>query len=352
MLNKKIFKRIYTVFTLLACSILFTACLSTEARRQGTSERDVYELYLAHASQVDTVTDIFAQKFAELVEQKSGGRINMNLYPNSQLGGDIEITEAVQRGNITFVVQTTAPQVPFVPEVAIFDAPMAFKNLEVARNVLDGELSEKLKPYYEDKHLRLLGYADQGYRVMSSNIKVQKIDDLKGIKIRTMENANHIALWKSAGANPTPMAWAEVYVGLQQGTIDAQENPIETIVASKVYEQQDYVIQTNHILHTLSLIGSPAVLDDLPQDLQQIIQEAADEAKVYARGQTDERSAGRIEILKESGTELVEYNDELFVAMRDATQGVWGTIEEKIGKELIDTLRAEIDRAETELGVK
>ena len=235
--------------------------------------------------------------------------------------------------------------------MAIFDAPMAFKNLKIARMVLDGELQEKLKKYYEQKHLRLLGYADQGYRVMSSNKEIKNIDDLKGIKIRTMENSNHIALWKKSGANPTPMAWAEVYVGLQQKTIDAQENPIETIVASKVYEQQKYVVQTNHILHTLSLVGSAAVLDDLPKDLQDIIQEAADEAKVFARAQTDERSDGRIKILKDNNVLVLNYNDALFTQMRDSTKGVWTTIENKIGKELVDVLRTEIDKAEKEIGV-
>ena len=147
------------------------------------------------------------------------------------------------------------------------------------------------------------------------------------------------------------MAWAEVYVGLQQKTIDAQENPIETIVASKVYEQQKYVVQTNHILHTLSLVGSPAVLDDLPKDLQDVIQEAADEAKVYARAQTDERSDGRIKILKDNDVVILDYNNDLFTQMRDATKGVWTTIENKIGKELVDVLRSEIDRAEKETGV-
>ena len=350
-MKNNIIKKIYILALLLTCVTTLTACLSTEARRKDVGERDKYELYLAHASQTDTVTDIFAMKFAELVEQKSKGRIEMNVYPNSQLGGDIEITEAVQRGNITFVVQTTAPQVPFVKEVAIFDAPMAFKNLKIARMVLDGQLQEELKKYYEKKHLRLLGYADQGYRVMSSNKEIKKISDLKGIKIRTMENPNHIALWAASGANPTPMAWAEVYVGHQQKTIDAQENPIETIVASKVYEQQNYVIQTNHILHTLSLVGSTAILDDLPKDLQDIIQESADEAKVFARKQTDERSDGRIQILKDNDVVILDYNDELFTQMKDATKGVWTTIEKKIGKDLVDVLRKEIDRAEKETGV-
>lgn len=347
-MKKTILKKILSIFIIIICVSFFVSCASLQDRRKHTNKKDVYELYLAHASQTDTVTDIFAQKFAELVEEKSKGTIKVNIYPNSQLGGDIEITEAVQRGNITFVVQTTAPQVAFVPEASIFDVPMAFKNLTIARKVLDGKLYEKLKPYYEKKHIRLLAYADQGYRVMSSNKKIENIDDLKGIKIRTMENANHVALWKLAGANPTPMTWAEVYVGLQQGIIDAQENPIEVIVASKVYEQQEYVIKTNHILHILSLIASPSVLDALPIELQNIIQESADEAKIYARLQTDERSEGRIKILKESNIQILEYNDKLFRQMQDKTKKVWDNIEHNIDKQLLDTLRSEIQLAERE----
>lgn len=137
-------------------------------------------------------------------------------------------------------------------------------------------------------------------------------------------------------------------MGLQQGIIDAQENPIETIVASKVYEQQGYIMKTNHILHTLSLIGSPKILDALPVNLQKVIQDSADEAKVYAREQTDKRSSSRIKILKESGTQLIDYNDTLFNDMREKTRPVWTTIEDKIGKELMDTLICEIEKAEKE----
>lgn len=345
-------KKITLIALLFMITLSLTSCLSTEKRRGETEERDVYELSIAIDSQEDTVTGIFMNKFADLLEEKSNGRLKINRYPNSQLGGDGEITEAVQNGNIAFVVQTTAPQVSFVPEAAIFDAPMAFKNLDVARKVLDGKLTESLKKYYEDKKLILLGFADQGFRVMSSNKKVEKMSDLKGIKIRTMENPNHIAFWKAAGANPTPMAWSEVYIGLQQGSIDAQENPIETIVASKVYEQQDDIILTNHILHTLCLIGSPAIVHELPQELQDIIYESADEAKVYARQMTDERSEGRVKIVEESGTSIVPFNEELFEEMRTAGEPVWKSLEGQIGKDLVDTLRSEIDRAETELNLK
>ncbi|WBW50043.1 TRAP transporter substrate-binding protein [Peptoniphilus equinus] len=344
--------RIASLLMVMLFSMLLTGCLSSEARRKDAGEQDVYELYIACDSQEDTVTGIFMNEYARLLEEKSNGRIKVNRYPNSQLGSDAEITEAVQNGNITFVVQTTAPQVAFVPEAAIFDAPMAFKNLDVARKVLDGPLSEKLKGYYEAKNLRLLGYADQGFRVMTANQDIQSLADLKGIKIRTMENSNHIQLWKDVGSNPTPMAWSEVYIGLQQKAIDAQENPVETIVAAKVYEQQDYLINTNHILHTLSLIGSPAVIDDLPEDLQQSVYDAADEAKVIARNATDERAAGRVQIVVDSGTTVSPFNEALFNEMKAASAGVWDTLESQIGSELVDLLRSEIDKAEKELGLQ
>ena len=113
-----------------------------------------------------------------------------------------------------------------------------------------------MEKVYQKGGYKLLGYADQGFRVMSTNKNVKSIKDFKGQKIRTMENSYHLKFWKTLGANPTPMTFSEVYIGLQQGTIDAQENPYEVIVSSKLYEQQDYVVETNHLPHYISLIVS------------------------------------------------------------------------------------------------
>lgn len=326
-------------------TITQAGCLSTESRRNKRT-LEVYNLYIACDSQEDTVTGIFMNQFAKILEKDSKGRIKVNTYPNSQLGSDTEIIEAVQNGNITFTVGTSAPQVSFVPQAAIFDAPMAFKNLKIAREVLDGPLTEKLKKYYEDKDFYLLAVADQGFRVMSSNKDINEIKDFKGIKIRTMENKNHIGFWKSVGANPTPMAWSEVFIGLEQGSIDAQENPIELIVASKIYEKQKYIINTNHILHSLMLVGSKKVINDLPKDLQDIIKESAQKAKIFARQATDERAQGRLEIMDKYGTVIKDLSPKLYKDMKNSSMKIWKDLEKEVDKDLIELLKKEIEKAE------
>ena len=203
-----------------------------------------YSWPLATASPEDTVTQIYAEKFAEEVDRLSDGKMKIQVYPNSVLGGDRELLESCYDGDIPFVVQNTAPQVNFILETAVFDAPCAFETLtEVRQTVDDPEFLDLMKAAYEKAGYELLGYSDQGFRVMSTNKKVETIDDFKGQKIRTMENAYHLQFWKQMGANPTPMSFSEVYIGLQQGTIDAQENAYEIIVSAKLYEQQKYMIQ-------------------------------------------------------------------------------------------------------------
>lgn len=300
---------------------------------------------LALDSPEDTVTYLFGVKFSEIVAEKSQGRITIDVFSNGQLGGDRESIESLQNGDIAFVVQNTAPQVNFVPELAVFDLPNLFANAEIAREVLDGPFFDEIATKYEANNIKLLGYADQGFRTMTSNTKIEKIDDFAGQKIRTMENPNHLAYWTALGANPTPMAFAEVYIGLQQGTIDAQENPYEVIVSSKFYEQQDYVINTNHILHLLSLISSKTVFDSLSAEDQGIILEAANEAKVWARETADSRVADRVEIITSNGAEIVDLSDDLKAEMASRAETVYTQIRTSIGDELVDSVLKAVEEA-------
>ena len=130
-----------------------------------------------------------------------------------------------------------------------------------------------MQQVYNDGGYELLGYADQGFRVMTTNKKIESLADFNGQKIRTMENSYHMTYWKALGASPTPMTFSEVYIGLQQGTIDAQENPYEVIVSNKLYEQQDYVVETNHLPHLILLIVSEEFMKGLTDEQQQIIRE-------------------------------------------------------------------------------
>ena len=298
----------------------------------GSGGDQQYAYVLGTASPEDTVTQLYAEKFVEEVDRLSDGAIEIEIYANSSLGGDTELFESVNCGDIPFVVQNTAPQVSYLPELCLFDLPCVFEDIEQLHEILDNEeFMEKINEIYADEGITLLAMSDQNYRVMSSNVKVESLEDFKGIKIRTMENSYHMAFWSAIGANPTPMAFSEVYIGLQQNTIDAQENPYEVIVSNKFYEQQDYIIQTNHLPHLLSLITNTEFLESLPEDEQEIINEAAQTAAVYAREEAAERVQERIEICVEGGSEIVEVSDELYEEMREASADIYEEIREDVG---------------------
>ncbi|MCC8013914.1 MAG: TRAP transporter substrate-binding protein [Eubacterium sp.] len=316
----------------LMCVSVLTACTSKDGE-----EVQRYAWPLGTSSPEDTVTQIYAEKFAEEVSRLSDGAMKIQVYPNSTIGGDRELIECAQEGSVPFLVQNTAPQVSFIPELCIFDLPCAFDSIEAVREAVDNpEFLEKIEPLYENAGLKLLGISDQGFRVMTTNKKIESLDDFKGQKIRTMENSYHLAFWKAIGASPTPMTFSEVYIGLQQGTIDAQENPYEVVVSSKFYEQQDYVIETNHLPHLITLIVSDDFYNSLEPEKQAIIDQAAQTALEYSRNASDERIEGRINTIVENGSEIVTLSDEVREEMIAASQDIYDTITEAAGSELVD----------------
>ena len=299
-------KKIYMATAVLAAVLLSGCAKESDVQR--------YAWPLATSSPEDTVTQLFSEKFAEEVDRLSDGKMKIQVYPNSTLGGDRESLESCKDGDIPFVVQNTAPQVTFMKDVAVFDIPCVFDSIEEVRNkVDDAKFYGLMEDVYKDAGYKLLGYADQGFRVMSTNKNITSLSDFKGQKIRTMENPYHMAFWKSLKANPTPMTFSEVYIGLQQGTIDAQENPYEVIVSSRLYEQQDYVVETNHLPHLISEI-----------------------AKKYAREQSDTRIAEKIKVIEESGTKIVPMSEELRQEVRDASKGVTEEICHSVSKDIVD----------------
>ena len=304
----------------------------------GAPEAKTYSFTLSCDSPEDSVTYLFANKFKEEVEKATDGQATIQVFPNGTMGGDVEATESCLNGEIDFVALTTAPMVNFIPELAVFDMPSVFENIEIARKVVDGDFFNKLEGIYEENGFKILGFADQGFRQMSTNKLVSTIGDFEGQKIRTMENPYHIAYWRAIKANPTPMAFAEVYIGLQQGTIDAQENPYEVIVGAKLYEQQKYIINTNHVIHLVSLVTNSSKFDALPAEIQTAITESADTAKVWAREQADERINERVATMESSGTEIVELSPELKAEMKEMAGPVYDMIRDKIGDELVDAL--------------
>ena len=296
-----------------------------------------YAWPLGTSSPENTVTQLYAEKFAEEVARLSDGIMKIQVYPNSVVGGDRELLESCKDGDIPFVVQNTAPQVPFMQDIAVFDLPVLFDSIEEVRQAVDNPaFLHRISEVYQHGGYELLGFADQGFRVMTTNKRVQSLSDFKGQKIRTMENPYHLAFWKALGASPTPMTFSEVYIGLQQGTIDAQENPYEVIVSNKLYEQQRYVVETNHLPHLISLIVSEKFMSKLSAEQQLIIRQAAQIAKEYARKQSDERIASRIETIEANGTEIIRLDEKTMTDMRQLSHPLVDRIRDRVDVGLVN----------------
>lgn len=319
---------VFSFSVLFGSALTLTGCASNQTEQR-------YSWPLATASPEDTVTQLYAEKFAERVSELSNGSMRIQVYANSTLGGDRDLLETCADGDIPFVVQNTAPQVSFMKNLAVFDLPCVFDSLEDCRNKLDDpKFYNLIGRVYTDGGYHLLGMADQGFRVMSTNKPVYSLSDFKGQKIRTMENSYHLAFWKSIGANPTPMSFSEVYIGLQQHTIDAQENPYEVIVSNRLYEQQDYVVETNHLPHLISLIVNDDFFQNLSDEEQKIMTQAAKEATQYARAQSDARISDRLATIEDSGTQILTLSEETRNEVRQAAGTVYESIKENISPEI------------------
>ena len=182
-----------------------------------------YNFAVATNTSQDSNNHEMVQKFADLLAEKSNGTVTATLYEAGALGGDAEMTQGIINGSIDFIIGNPATVVDYVPAAAIFDLPAVYSDLDTVRAVLsDEDLLAELRTAYSTAGIALLSFGDSGYRITSSNKKVETMADFSGIKIRTMNNNNHIAYWQALGAYPTPMDFNEVYTCLEQHTLDAQ----------------------------------------------------------------------------------------------------------------------------------
>ncbi|REJ08827.1 TRAP transporter substrate-binding protein [Halobacillus trueperi] len=286
-------------------------------------------------------------KFKEIVEEKTDGAIKVDTYHSGQLGDDRSMTEALQLGTQEVVVPSTAPLANFVPEFSVFDIPFLFPNEQVADEVLDGEVGQELLGKLEEQNLVGLAYWENGFRDLTNSERaVASVDDFDGLKIRTMENDLHLDAFKALGANPTPMAFTELFTAMQQGTVDGQENPYATIYLQKFYEVQDHVSNTHHIYSPFVFLMSKSFYDGLTEDQQKIMKDAAVEAGKHERKLNREANEKYLKQLQEEGMEYTEISDEARQEMVDAVAPVIEDYKSKIGEETVDKVYKAIEEAQ------
>lgn len=297
-----------------------------------------YTIKLAYVVAETQSTHIAARDvFKKYVEEKSDGRIKVELYPNGQLGGDRQAIEAVQLGTIQMTIPAAAVLSGFEPKFQVFDLPFLFKSKDAAYKALDGELGKKLSDMLIPLGLKNLVYGENGYRHTSNNKgPITKPEDLKGLKIRTMENPVHMATFKALGANPTPISFGELYTALQQKTVDAQENPIPLVFTSKFFEVQKYYSLTGHVYAATVVLINNDFFNSLPQDLQNIIIEGAEKYKDEQRKLSDQQDKEMLDGLSKAGMQINELTPEQKQAFIEATLPVYDQFKDELGADLIE----------------
>ena len=248
-----------------------------------------------------------ALKFGELLKQKTNGQYTVKVFPSSQLGNERELTEAVILGTVDMTLSGPTPVSWYMPEYSMVNCPFIYKDLQHYMRVWDGEVGR----FINDKLLEKMGLVVldnwyRGPRYLTANKEIKTLDDLKGLKIRVPEAEITLETWKILGTNPTPVAWNELYLALQQGVVEAQENPFEMIQTASLYDVQKYIMNTQHVASHYFLLISDKQLKSLPTDVQKAIKEAAVEAgeyqdKLMLQGETD-----RLAEIKSKGMIFVE----------------------------------------------
>lgn len=277
--------------------------------------------------------------FAKEVEKRTQGRIKIQNFYSGSLGGERESIEAVQLGTQELTFTSTGPVPNFVPEARIFDIPFLFRDKAHARAVLDGPIGQAMLAKFEAKGFKALAWGENGVRHMTNSKRaVNSPDDLKGLKMRTMENPVHIAAYKGFGIVPTPMAFPEVFTALQQGTVDGQENPLSVIMAAKFDQVQKHLSLTGHVYSPCVMLMSKAAFDKLSAADKTAFMEAAKEAVKANRARVDEDDAKGVAELKSKGMSVVENLDKVkFVAVLGPVNAEF---EKQFGKAEIDKIRA------------
>ncbi|MEJ5377368.1 MAG: TRAP transporter substrate-binding protein [bacterium] len=288
---------------LAALGALLIPALAQEAPAQFKAN-----MKLASSVAPDHPYNVGGQKFADLIKERTNGRIQIKIYPAGQLGkGEREMTEGVQQGAIELLVTSTGPQGGFSPSINILDFPFLFRDYDHVDSVLDGPIGRKLLDDFEKANLKGLAFWENGFRhLTNSKVPVKKVEDAKGLKIRTMENKVHLAAWKAAGLNPTPMAFGEVFTALQQKVIDGQENPVAVIYSSKFWDAgQKYLSLTGHVYSPAILMMSKKVFDSMPKEDQELFMKTALEVGKFQRKLNRDDEERKIKEMEAKGVQVI-----------------------------------------------
>jgi len=286
-------------------------------------------------------------KFGELVSQKSDGKIKVKLFAGGLLGNDVSMVSSLQGGTQEMTIPDTSTLVGIsgLKEFGLINLPFVLNSSQEADELLDGPWGQKLMAKLPEKGLVGLGFWENGFRQISNNRHpINKAEDISGLKLRVIQNPLFIDTFKALGANALPMPFPEVYTALETGTVDGQENPLATLIASKFYEVQKHTVISNHIYSVWAFLISKKFWDKLSPDEQKILTEAANEATAFERKTIRAFDATALEEIKAKGVQVTTLSDEETAKLRELTKPVSVKYTQEFGEAGAKEMMAELEK--------
>lgn len=314
-------------------------CANTQTAGGGDAQ-DVIKIKFGHNQDTASPQHVGALAFKERVEELSGGKIQVTIYPNMLLGQMREQAEQVQSGSIEMTKQPASVWSNFAPAVQAFDIPFLFANNAAMYEVVTGPVGQEILNTFHDKGLMGLGYESGGLKNITANFPIKSPADLKGKKMRVMPAPILIETYRALGANPTPVEYGELYNALQQGVVDGQENPLQTITMLKLWEVQRHLTLTQNGPMLYITAANKAWFESLAAELQQNIRDAMAYADEVEWADLAQNEASYLQQVEENGMEVYYPTAEELQSFRAATQSVVEFVADKAGQDIVDKLVA------------
>lgn len=282
-------------------------------------------------------------EFGKILEKETGGSIKVQVFTDGVLGGDRQTLEGLQMGTIHCTSVSTGPIAAFVPQFDVFDLPFLFKDKATAFKVADGPIGKELLDKLPAVGMIGFNYWENGFRHLTNNKReVKTLEDIKGLKIRTLESKIHVDTWKQLGANPTPMSFSQLYTALEQGVVDGQENPFGNVVSNKFNEVQKYLTTTGHVYNASPFLVSKKFYDGLTDKEKEAVKKAAKEAQAFQRLENDKEDTVSAGTLQARGMKITALNPGEQQRVVAALKPVYDKYSETLGKDLVARMLAAV----------
>lgn len=332
-------------------SIFLAILVIMSALQSGTSaiakESPSITLLYPHTSPLAEANALMADKFKKYAEEKSGGKLKIEVMPAAQLGTAQETAQQIQDGSVHISSEQVYSLVDFIPEVSVFDMLFLFSDYSkqtIDKVINEGPVFEYLQKCYNRGGFKLLGYMQGAtFRETTSNRELKKPADFKGMKIRTLPSNNFVVGWQSLGTRPTPITIGELYLSLQQKLVEAQENPYDIVLSNNFNEVQKYLCATHHNLYIMHIIVNKKYFDSLPADYQEALYYASKMSRKEIGDYMQNLAEDAKKTLIARGMTFIEYDKNTYKEFKKMSQPAWGRIRKISGNEVVDMMIKELE---------